>query len=95
MDAEPAAATRSAGRRNRVSEGCAFDAARVAPHLRDPLAPGPWRHLQAVEILGHPSVAVTEAHYAHLLKEDLAAASQLVLTSCKSYDGACHRHRLC
>ena len=29
-------------------------------------------------ILGHSSVAVTEAHYAHLLKEDLIAASQQV-----------------
>jgi integrase/recombinase XerD len=29
-------------------------------------------------ILGHSSVAVTEAHYAHLLKDDLVAASQLV-----------------
>ena len=29
-------------------------------------------------ILGHSSVAVTEAHYAHLLKEDLVAASQQV-----------------
>src|SRR4029079_7136008 len=28
------------------------------------------------KILGHSSVAVTEAHYAHLLKEDLVAASQ-------------------
>jgi integrase len=27
------------------------------------------------KILGHSSVAVTEAHYAHLLKEDLVAAS--------------------
>jgi excisionase family DNA binding protein len=30
------------------------------------------------KILGHSSVAVTEAHYAHLLKEDLVAASQQV-----------------
>ncbi len=30
------------------------------------------------KILGHSSVAVTEAHYAHLLKEDLIAASQQV-----------------
>jgi integrase len=30
------------------------------------------------KILGHSSVAVTEAHYAHLLKEDLLAASQQV-----------------
>jgi len=30
------------------------------------------------KILGHSSVAVTEAQYAHLLKEDLAAASQQV-----------------
>jgi len=29
-------------------------------------------------ILGHSTVAVTEAHYAHLLKEDLVAASQQV-----------------
>jgi len=29
-------------------------------------------------ILGHSSVAVTEAHYAHLLKDDLVAASQRV-----------------
>jgi integrase len=29
-------------------------------------------------ILGHSSVAVTEAHYAHLLKDDLVAASQHV-----------------
>jgi integrase/recombinase XerD len=29
-------------------------------------------------ILGHSSVAVTEAHYAHLLKEDLVTASQQV-----------------
>ena len=29
-------------------------------------------------ILGHSSVAVTETHYAHLLKEDLVAASQQV-----------------
>ena len=29
-------------------------------------------------ILGHSSVAVTEAHYAHLLKEDLVAASRQV-----------------
>ena len=29
-------------------------------------------------ILGHSGVAVTEAHYAHLLKEDLVAASQQV-----------------
>src|ERR1700681_847850 len=29
-------------------------------------------------ILGHSSVAVTEQHYAHLLKEDLVAASQQV-----------------
>lgn len=29
-------------------------------------------------ILGHSSVAVTEAHYAHLLKDDLVAASQQV-----------------
>jgi integrase len=30
------------------------------------------------KILGHSTVAVTEAHYAHLLKEDLVAASQQV-----------------
>jgi integrase len=30
------------------------------------------------KILGHSSVAVTEAHYVHLLKEDLVAASQQV-----------------
>jgi integrase/recombinase XerD len=30
------------------------------------------------KILGHSSVAVTEAHYAHLLKEDLVAASRQV-----------------
>jgi excisionase family DNA binding protein len=30
------------------------------------------------KILGHSSVAVTEAHYAHLLKEDLVVASQQV-----------------
>jgi site-specific recombinase XerD len=30
------------------------------------------------KILGHSSVAVTEAHCAHLLKEDLVAASQQV-----------------
>lgn len=30
------------------------------------------------KILGHSSVAVTESHYAHLLKEDLVAASQQV-----------------
>src|SRR5688572_11717871 len=30
------------------------------------------------KILGHSSVAVTEAHYAHLLREDLVAASQQV-----------------
>lgn len=30
------------------------------------------------KILGHSSVAVTEAHYAHLLKEDLVAASEQV-----------------
>src|SRR5216117_1945901 len=30
------------------------------------------------KILGHSSVAVTEAHYAHLLKEDLIAASKQV-----------------
>ena len=29
-------------------------------------------------ILGHSSVAVTEAHYAHLLKDDLVAASKQV-----------------
>jgi excisionase family DNA binding protein len=33
------------------------------------------------KILGHSSVAVTEAHYAHLLKEDLVAASQQVKIS--------------
>jgi integrase len=33
------------------------------------------------EILGHSSVAVTEAHYAHLLKEDLVVASQQVRIS--------------
>ncbi len=33
------------------------------------------------KILGHSSVAVTEAHYAHLLKEDLVAASQQVRTA--------------
>jgi integrase len=30
------------------------------------------------KILGHSSVAVTEAHYAHLLKDDLVAASRQV-----------------
>ena len=30
------------------------------------------------KILGHSSVAVTEAHYAHVLKEDLIAASKQV-----------------
>ncbi len=30
------------------------------------------------KILGHSSVGVTEAHYAHLLKDDLVAASQQV-----------------
>ena len=30
------------------------------------------------KILGHSSVAVTEQHYAHLLKEDLVAASEQV-----------------
>jgi hypothetical protein len=30
------------------------------------------------KILGHSTVAVTEAHYAHLLEEDLVAASQQV-----------------
>jgi integrase len=29
-------------------------------------------------ILGHSSAAVTEAHYAHLLKDDLVAASRQV-----------------
>ena len=29
-------------------------------------------------ILGHASVSVTEAHYVHLLKDDLVAASQQV-----------------
>jgi hypothetical protein len=33
------------------------------------------------KILGHSSVAVTEAHYAHLLKVDLVAASQQVKSS--------------
>lgn len=30
------------------------------------------------KVLGHSSVAVVEAHYTHLLKEDLVAASQQV-----------------
>jgi integrase/recombinase XerD len=30
------------------------------------------------KILGHSSVAITEAHYAHLLKEHLVAASRQV-----------------
>ena len=30
------------------------------------------------KILGHSSVAVTETHYAHLLKDDLVAASRQV-----------------
>ena len=30
------------------------------------------------KIMGHASVAATEVHYAHLLKEDLIAASRLV-----------------
>ena len=33
------------------------------------------------KILGHSSVAVAEAHYEHLLKEDLVAASQQVKTT--------------
>ncbi len=35
---------------------------------------------QLSKILGHSTVAVTEAHYAHLLEEDLVAASRQVKT---------------
>src|SRR5262249_29281637 len=57
--------------------------ARITPHaLRHTFG---TRWLQAggdifklSKILGHSSVAVTEAHYAHLLKDDLVAASRQV-----------------
>ena len=42
------------------------DPARAALHLRHALASSRRRHLQAIKDLGHSSVAVTEAHYAHL-----------------------------
>ena len=57
------------------------------PHLTQPALRHTFgtRWLQAggdiyklSRILGHSSVAVTEAHYANLLKEDLVAASQQV-----------------
>lgn len=57
---------------------------RPSPHTCDANTFG-TRRLQAGDdiyklskILGHSSVAVTEAHYAHLVKEDLVAASQQV-----------------
>jgi len=57
--------------------------ARVTPHaLRHTFG---TRWLQAggdiyklSKILGHSSVAVTESHYAHLLKDDLVAASRQI-----------------
>jgi integrase len=71
-------------RREVLAEGCAR--ARIpmlSPHaLRHTFG---TRWLQAggdiyklSKILGHSSVGVTEAHYAHLLKDDLVAASQQV-----------------
>jgi integrase len=71
-------------RREVLAEGCArAKIPTLTPHaLRHTFG---TRWLQAggdiynlSKILGHSTVAVTEAHYAHLLKEDLVAASQRV-----------------
>ena len=79
MDAEPAAAARAV-----LAEGAVrAHVPHLTPHtLRHTFG---TRRLQAggdiyklSRILGHSSVAVTEAHYAHLLKDDLVAASQQV-----------------
>ena len=65
MEAEPSAATRSAGRRLGACEGAA-----LTPHVLRHTFGTRW--LQAggdiyklSKILGHSSVAVTEQHYAH------------------------------
>ncbi len=65
-----------------LAEGCArAKIPTITPHVLRHTFGTRW--LQAggeiyklSKILGHSSVAVTEAHYAHLLKEDLVAASQ-------------------
>jgi hypothetical protein len=49
LDAESAAVTGGPGRSQHARKGVASDAARIAPHLRHAVAPGRWRHLQAVE----------------------------------------------
>lgn len=67
-----------------LAEGCArAKIPAITPHVLRHTFGTRW--LQAggeiyklSKILGHSSVAVTEAHYAHLLKEDLVAASQQV-----------------
>jgi hypothetical protein len=45
------------------------------------------------KVLGHSSVAVTEAHYAHLLKEDLVAASQQVKIPIAARQGGASGYR--
>jgi hypothetical protein len=85
LDAEGTLWTQNQRRLRKVLAGGAVRArvAHLTPHtLRHTFG---TRRLQAdgdslklSRILGHSSVAVTEAHYAHLLKDDLVAASQQV-----------------
>ncbi len=70
--------------REALAEGCArANVPTISPHVLRHTYGTRW--LQAggdiyklSRILGHASVSVTEAHYVHLLKEDLVAASEQV-----------------
>jgi integrase len=66
VDAESAAATGGAGRRLGAGEDSVTDSAPAASHIRHALAPGRYGDIcKLSKILGHSSVAVTEAHDAH------------------------------
>ena len=78
MDAESTAAARSDGGRLGAGEDSVADPATLRHTFGTRWLQAGGDIYKLSKILGHSSVAVTEAHYAHLLKEDLVAASQQV-----------------
>jgi integrase len=79
-----AAASGRGGHTDRLAEGAArAKIPIITPHALRHTFGTRWLQVggdiyKLSKILGQSSVAVTEAHYAHLLKEDLVAASQQV-----------------
>jgi len=78
VEAKSAAATRGAGGRLGAGEDSVADPARAAHTFGTRWLQAGGDIYKLSKILGHSSVALTEAHYAHLLKEDLVAASKQV-----------------